>query len=65
MYQILFTNKMKRDVKRIKKRGKNIAKLVGGGGGGRPNMAQAGGTNPNGIDDAFELAKKVLEEQIA
>lgn len=44
---------------------KNIAKLVGGGGGGRPNMAQAGGTNPNGIDDAFELAKKVLEEQIA
>ena len=28
MYQILFTNKMKRDVKRIKKRGKNIAKLV-------------------------------------
>ena len=44
---------------------KNIAKLVGGGGGGRPNMAQAGGTNPSGIDDAFELAKKVLEEQIA
>ena len=28
MYQILFTNKMKRDVKRIKKRGKNITKLV-------------------------------------
>ena len=28
MYQILFTNKMKRDVKRIKKRGKNISKLV-------------------------------------
>ena len=28
MYQILFTNKMKRDVKRIKKRGENIAKLV-------------------------------------
>jgi len=28
MYQILFTNKMKRDVKRIKKRGKKISKLV-------------------------------------
>ena len=44
---------------------KRIAPLVEGGGGGRPNMAQAGGTNPSGIDDAFELAKKVLEEQIA
>ena len=28
MYQILFTNQMKRDVKRIKERGKNISKLV-------------------------------------
>ena len=28
---------------------KGIAALVGGGGGGRPNMAQAGGKNPAGI----------------
>ena len=28
MYQILFTNQMKRDVKRIKERGNNISKLV-------------------------------------
>ena len=28
---------------------KGIAALVGGGGGGRPNMAQAGGKNPAGV----------------
>lgn len=43
---------------------KGIAKLVGGGGGGRPNMAQAGGKNPSGIDAALEEAKKVLEGQL-
>ena len=43
---------------------KGIAALVGGGGGGRPNMAQAGGKNPAGIDDALKEAKSVLESQI-
>jgi len=43
---------------------KGIAALVGGGGGGRPNMAQAGGKNPAGIDAAIAQAAKVLEEQI-
>lgn len=43
---------------------KAIAKHVGGGGGGRPNMAQAGGKNPAGIDAALEDAKNVLESQI-
>ena len=43
---------------------KSIAKLVGGGGGGRPNMAQAGGKNPAGIDAALAEAKVVLESQI-
>ncbi|MCR5101797.1 MAG: alanine--tRNA ligase [Butyrivibrio sp.] len=43
---------------------KGIAALVGGGGGGRPNMAQAGGKNPSGIDAAIAEAAKVLEGQI-
>ncbi len=43
---------------------KAIASLVGGGGGGRPNMAQAGGKNPAGIDAALEKAKEVLAEQV-
>ena len=43
---------------------KGIAALVGGGGGGRPNMAQAGGKNPEGIKAALAEAVKVLENQI-
>ena len=43
---------------------KGIAALVGGGGGGRPNMAQAGGKNPAGIPDAVAEAKTALETQI-
>jgi alanyl-tRNA synthetase len=43
---------------------KEIAKLVGGGGGGRPNMAQAGGKNPAGADDAVSAAKDILAQQL-
>ena len=43
---------------------KGIAALVGGGGGGRPNMAQAGGKNPAGIGAAIAEAEKVLAGQI-
>ncbi|MBR3607863.1 MAG: alanine--tRNA ligase [Lachnospiraceae bacterium] len=43
---------------------KQIAPIVGGGGGGRPNMAQAGGKNPAGISEAMEKAASVLEEQL-
>ena len=43
---------------------KGIAALVGGGGGGRPNMAQAGGKNPAGIDEAIKKSAEILKEQI-
>ena len=43
---------------------KAIAGCVGGGGGGRPNMAQAGGKNPAGIPDALAKVPEVLESQI-
>ena len=44
---------------------KACAACVGGGGGGRPNMAQAGGKKPEGMDDALAKAKEVLAEQLA
>ncbi|MCH5252993.1 MAG: alanine--tRNA ligase [Lachnospiraceae bacterium] len=43
---------------------KEIASLVGGGGGGRPNMAQAGGKNPDGIPAALEKVSAVVESQL-
>lgn len=44
---------------------KGVASMVGGGGGGRPNMAQAGGKNPSGIDECLNEAKKVLDGQLS
>lgn len=43
---------------------KGMAAIVGGGGGGRPNMAQAGGRNPEKIGDALKEAAVLLEGQI-
>ena len=43
---------------------KAIAAKVGGGGGGRPNMAQAGGKNPAGIPDAIAEVRSALESQL-
>ena len=43
---------------------KGIASEVGGGGGGRPNMAQAGGKNPAGVEAALKKAEEVLAAQI-
>ena len=40
---------------------KAVAPIVGGGGGGRPNMAQAGGKNPAKADELLEKAAGVLE----
>ncbi len=43
---------------------KAIAGLVGGGGGGRPAMAQAGGKNPAGVEAALAKASEVIKEQL-
>ncbi len=40
---------------------KQLAPMVGGGGGGRPNMAQAGGKDPSGMEKMLSSAKGVLE----
>jgi len=41
---------------------KQIAPIVGGGGGGRDQMAQAGGKNPAAIDEALTTAQKIITE---
>jgi alanyl-tRNA synthetase len=40
---------------------RNVASLVGGRGGGKPTMAQAGGSDVNGIDEALSAAREMLE----
>ena len=42
----------------------NIAKICGGGGGGRPNLAQAGGRDPSKLKAALETAKTQLIEAL-
>ncbi len=42
-----------------------LAKMVGGGGGGRPDMAQAGGPNAEALPEAINAAPKILEEMIS
>ncbi len=43
---------------------KELASVVGGGGGGRPNMAQAGGKDASKIPDAIAKAAEILKKQI-
>ena len=42
-----------------------VAKVVGGGGGGKPTMAQAGGKEPGKLAEALELARKLAGEQLS
>ena len=44
---------------------KEAARTAGGGGGGRPDFAQAGGKNPQKIDEAIEAVKRAITEQWA
>ncbi len=41
-----------------------LAKIVGGGGGGRPDMAQAGGTQPGKLPEAMEQAHRIIESML-
>jgi alanyl-tRNA synthetase len=43
---------------------KEIVKEVGGSGGGRPDMAQAGGNRPDKLKDALGLAEKLIREKL-
>jgi alanyl-tRNA synthetase len=43
---------------------KPSAKAVGGGGGGRPDMAQAGGKKPGALPEAFKIAKETLAKSL-
>jgi alanyl-tRNA synthetase len=43
---------------------KEVAKIAGGGGGGRPDMAQAGGKLPEKIQDALLTAAEVIKGQV-
>jgi alanyl-tRNA synthetase len=44
---------------------KNIAPIVDGGGGGRPQMAQAGGKNPQKIGEALAKASEIIKEKLS
>ncbi|KNF09885.1 alanine--tRNA ligase AlaS [Gottschalkia purinilytica] len=43
---------------------REVAKVTGGGGGGRPDMAQAGGKDPNKVDDALKIVPSLVESQM-
>jgi len=44
---------------------KEIAPIVDGGGGGRPQMAQAGGKNPKKIGDALAKAGEIIKQKLS
>jgi alanyl-tRNA synthetase len=44
---------------------KAIAPIIDGGGGGRPQMAQAGGKNPKKINEALKKAAELINEKLA
>jgi alanyl-tRNA synthetase len=44
---------------------RQLAKVIGGGGGGPPGLAQAGGKEPGKLDEALQLARNLVREQLA
>ena len=43
---------------------KDVAKIIGGGGGGRADMAQAGGKHTDKIDEALDYSYKLIREKV-
>ena len=43
---------------------KEAAPIMGGGGGGKPNFAQGGGTKPDKLQDAVKTAEEAIKKQI-
>ena len=41
-----------------------LAPLIDGRGGGKPDLAQAGGSNPDGLENAIQTAQKTLSEKL-
>ena len=44
---------------------KEIAPMVGGGGGGKPDLAQAGGKQPDKLPEALEMAKTLIQQKLS
>jgi alanyl-tRNA synthetase len=42
----------------------HVAKVVGGGGGGRPDLAQAGGKDPARLDDALSIGVEYVKKRL-
>ena len=66
--KVLFLAKASKDVVKLGVNAgaviKETAKVAGGGGGGRPDMAQAGGKDPGKLADALAVGKQILREQL-
>ncbi|MCF6464142.1 alanine--tRNA ligase [Clostridium sp. Cult1] len=43
---------------------KEVAKITGGGGGGRPDMAQAGGKDISKVEEALNMVPEIVEKQV-
>jgi alanyl-tRNA synthetase len=44
---------------------REVAEIVGGGGGGRENVAQAGGRDPSKLDEALARARQAIEDKLS
>ena len=43
---------------------RELGKHIGGGGGGRPTLAEAGGKNPDGVGDALAAGKQAVADAL-